>query len=104
MIDIGLGDTLESELAQYIAVLSESAGGTRRAEDRRLYEAHLAQAAVMFKVLRRDRSLSGLRALIATERRNYGWSYLSDDQGHSAESAFDRFATAVEQQCPAVQR
>ncbi len=97
----GLTD-LETALATYVNELCKSADRTHRAEDRPRYQAHLAEAARMFRALRYERSLSELQSIVASERRNYGWSFLSDDEGSRAESAFDTFATLVKERGSAV--
>ncbi len=87
---------VEEALATYIQVLSDSADQTHRAEDRPVYERHLAAAARMFVALRRDPTLQELKAIVAHERHGYGWFYLSDEAGAQAEAAFTRFAAFVD--------
>lgn len=82
-------------LATYVAVLSRSAQETRRAEDRPVYAQHLAAAARFFLAAHADR-VEELGALVASERRAYGWGYLSDAEGAAAEKAFADFAKVVE--------
>jgi hypothetical protein len=56
---------------------------TRKSSSRRplarQYQAHLAEAARMFKALVHDRSLSELRTIVTRERHSYGWSFLSGE-------------------------
>jgi hypothetical protein len=87
---------LEDALAAYIIVLAESAASTHRAEDRPQYEKHLAVAARMYAALRSDATLQTLRALINTEIRAYGWSFLSDDEGRRVEAAWGAFVAEVD--------
>lgn len=93
---------LETALADYVDELCKSADQTHRAEDRPRYQTHLAEAARMFRAVRQTRSLAELRSIVARERHNYGWSFLSNEEGRRAEAAFEAFATRVEQQRPAV--
>jgi len=83
-------------LAQYVGALLESADTTHRSENRPRYERHLAQAARMFYAIRRDPALVQLSAVVAEERRAFGWSFLSGDDGARVEHEFNAFAQAVE--------
>ncbi len=83
-------------LADYIAVLEKSASDTNRAEDRSRHQQHLASAALMYAAIAKHCSLEGLRQLVASERRSYGWSFLSGPPSEAAETAFDQFAKLVE--------
>ena len=85
-------DELKTALANYIASLETSAVRTRRAEDRVRYEQHLASAAIMFATIEKQRSIDKIKDVVASERRSYGWDYLSGPEGKAAESAFDAFA------------
>jgi hypothetical protein len=89
-------DALETALAEYLAELCLSADRTSHADDRSLYQAHLAEAARMFKALRHDDSVSELEEIVARERRSYGWSHLGGEEGRRAEAAFESFAALVE--------
>jgi hypothetical protein len=82
-------------LVDYASVLSKSAEETTRAEDRSVYTQHLAAAAKMFIAAHLGRA-ADLKALVASERRSYGWGYLSGEPGSAAERAFDAFASAIE--------
>ena len=82
-------------LAAYTAALIASADTTHRAEDRVLYEHHLAVAARMFVAAHRDPMGRALRQLVEDERRSYGRSFLSDSEGDRVESAFHAFAEFV---------
>ena len=89
-------DKLKSALADYIASLEASAAKIRRAEDRGRYEQHLASAAIMLAAIEKHRSIDKLKEVVVSERRSYGWDYLSGPEGKAAESAFDTFARLVE--------
>jgi hypothetical protein len=54
----------------------------------------------MFAAAHRDSSLESLRAVMADERRAFGWSYPPGREGDEAERAFDRPAAVVD--APAV--
>ena len=82
-------------LAAYTTALIASADSTHRAEDRVLYERHLAVTARMFVAAHNDPTGRALRALIEDERRSYGRSFLSDSEGDRTASAFDAFADFV---------
>lgn len=90
-------DPVLDKLAEYISVLSASSEGTSQANDRPVYAGHMAAAAAMFSEYYRNRSVTRLKELVAGQRRDYGWGYLSGDAGESAERAFDTFAEFVEQ-------
>jgi hypothetical protein len=91
---------LEFALATYIGILGASADHTTRAEDRREYSAHLAEAARMFADLRFHR-YDDFRRRVRAESRAYGTSFLSGDQGAAATKAFADFAQLVESNAPA---
>jgi hypothetical protein len=84
-------------LAKYLAVLATSADRTNYAEDRILYQQHLAVAAKMLAAIYSDQSLAALRTLVAEERRAFGLSYLSGEPGKLAENSFNEFSAFVEQ-------
>jgi len=86
---------LLAALTEYVQVLSASAESTSRAEDRSKYSAHLAAAALMYMhILQTNRE--GLNSLISSERRAFGWNYLSDAEGAAVEEAFSKFSALVE--------
>jgi len=85
---------LEDALADYIAILDRCATATTRTEDRSVYQGHLAAAAMMFVAIRQNDSES-LQRLVDSERRGFGWGYLSGDEGAAAETAWTRFVDAV---------
>lgn len=85
---------LETALAEYIAVLSKSAGDTSRTEDRVTYERHLASAALMFVAIHGD-DATRLKEIVDGETRNFGWGYLSGEEGAAAEAAWVRFGGIV---------
>jgi len=87
--------TLLDALAQYVDVLSRASHATTRAEDRTTYASHLAAAAEIFSCLHSGR-LSDAKAIVGDQRRAYGWGYLSGDEGATATTAFDRFASIIE--------
>ena len=87
--------TLMDALAQYVAVLSQSAQTTTCAEDRSAYTNHLAAAAEIFACLHSGR-VSDAKAIVSDQKRAFGWGYLSGEAGDIATSAFIRFATIVE--------
>lgn len=86
----------EKGLADYAAILEQSASATHRAEDRNKYQQHLATVALMFVAIVKDRSMSKLKELVAGERHSYGWGYLCESTGEEAEKAFHTFASQVE--------
>lgn len=88
--------SIEDALAEYIDTLATSAAHCHHANDRPLYDKHLAAAAIMFASFRRTGSTTVLKEYVAQERRAYGRSFLSGPEGEGAESAFDRFAKLVE--------
>jgi len=83
-------------LAAYIRVLAESADVTHHTEDRTKYQSHLAAAARIFAALHGSPTDDEVRRLIEEERRNYGWAFLSGNEGDRAEAAFTAFAEAIE--------
>lgn len=88
--------TIETSLAEYVEILADSLDNTKYTNDRAVYEKHLAVAARMFLAIRRDNGTEELRELVEQERRSFGWSYLSGEEGVKAEKAFNSFAKLVE--------
>ena len=86
---------LLAALTEYVQVLSSSAESTSRAEDRSKYTSHLAAAALMYMhALMNNRE--GLKSVVSSESRAFGWNYLSDTEGAAAEKAFSRFSALAE--------
>ena len=87
---------LLDDLAEYISVLSASLEKTRHAQDRSVYEQHLAAAASIFQSMRQS-NFHQARQHVATEKRNFGWSFLSGEEGRAEEVAFVRFEKLFEE-------
>jgi len=87
---------IKTEIAKYIIILRDCRNNCRRAEERQLYENHLAAAAIMFAETHLEFSVSQLKERVASEKRGYGWSYLSGKEGLAAEGAFHKLASFVE--------
>ena len=84
-----------ANLSQYTATLLKCADETTRAEDRNVYMQHLAANARMFVAAYQGQHAS-LMEMVASERRAFGWGYLSGTEGSAAERAFDQFAKTIE--------
>ena len=76
-------------------MLEQSSQTTTRTEDRGRYQQHLAVTAQLFIALRGNRPLAGLKELLASETRSYGWDYLDGDAGQAAERTFEYFNKSV---------
>jgi hypothetical protein len=83
-------------LAEYIAVLAKCSVETQNAQDRSLYQLHLAQAALMFMAIEKDASVEKLRQIAGMVRQVYQLNPLRGPEGAAATAAFDTFAKAVE--------
>lgn len=88
--------SLRHALANYIESLEAGSSRTHRAEERGLYQQHLAVAALMFVAIENQTSIAKVRELVASERRSYGWSFLEGPEGKAVETAFNEFAKLVE--------
>jgi hypothetical protein len=86
---------LYCQLAQYIKLLSEGLRLTHRAEERGLYMQHLADAALLFQTMQ-DGDAAAFRVRIEEAQRTYGTSWLSGNEGASAEAAFHEFVRNAE--------
>ena len=86
---------LLAALTEYVQVLSASAESTSRAEDRSKYSSHLAAAALMYMhvVMNNHKEL---KSVVSSERRAFGWNYLSDTEGVAAEKAFSIFSALAD--------
>ncbi|MDQ6787647.1 MAG: hypothetical protein M3033_12640 [Acidobacteriota bacterium] len=89
-------EIIKNELAKYIIVLRDGLINCNRAEERPLYNHHLAIAAIMFAEIQIEFSIAKLKETVTSERRGYGWSYISDAGGLACERAFYKFAAIVE--------
>ena len=87
---------LLDDLAEYVSVLSASLEKTKHAQDRSAYQGHLAAAASIFQALRQS-NFQRARQQVASEERNFGWSFLSGEEGSAAETAFVRFKKLFEE-------
>ena len=83
------------DLAQYINVLSTNMEKAKHTQDRSFYVGHLAAAALIFKSLQQS-NFEQARQQIATEKRNFGWSFLPGEEGSAAEAAFARFTKSFD--------
>ena len=83
-------------LADYIAVLAKSSLETEKAEDRNLYQLHLAQAALMFMAIEKDSSVEKLRQIAGMVRQVYQLNPLHGRAGKAAESAFETFSESID--------
>jgi len=88
------GDALLTALDAYISVLYDASSRTRRAEDRNRYRGHLANAAILFHLLRRG-DISGAKERVLAERRTFGTDFLDGAEGAATESAFVTFADLI---------
>lgn len=86
---------LLSALTEYVQVLSAGAEGTSHAEDRSKYSSHLAAAALMYMHIFAN-NREGLKSVVLSERRAFGWNYLSDTDGAATEKAFSGFSALAE--------
>jgi hypothetical protein len=86
---------LTQALTAYVATLAASADATTPAEDRAVYTGHLAEAARMYAALHTG-NLKVFRERVASERRAFGWGFLSGDTGAATEESFASFIRAVE--------
>jgi hypothetical protein len=82
-------------LADYIVVLAKSSVETNKAEDRSLYQLHLAQAALMFMAIEKDASIEKLKQIVGMVRQVYQLNPLRGPEGAAATAAFDAFARVV---------
>jgi hypothetical protein len=86
---------LLGHLAEYINVLAARLKSTKHPQDRSAYERHLAAAALIRESLRQS-NFEQARQHIASEERNFGWSFLPGEEGNAAEAAFVRFKNLFE--------
>jgi hypothetical protein len=87
---------LLNDIAEYISVLSASLEKANSVQDRSAYERHLAAAASIRESLRQC-NFQQARQQVASEERDFGWSFLPGEEGRAAESAFVHFKRLFEQ-------
>ncbi len=83
-----------SLLAEYRAALVEGAG-LAPPEEQSLYASHSRELEQIVALASIASGLGQLAALLATERRAFGWSFLSGEHGARVESAFQALAAAL---------
>lgn len=79
-------------LTSYVDVL---AAGTNYANDRPMFDHHLARAAEMFSAFHKS-DMSQLRQLVDFEIRYYGQTYIRSPQGDAVAKAWERFGKLVQ--------
>jgi hypothetical protein len=83
-------------LADYVSALEQAVCSAHLSQDWLRYQQHLAATAQMFSTIVKNDSLLELQELVANERMSFGWEHMGSDFGEEAESAFDIFASMVE--------
>jgi hypothetical protein len=86
---------MEDALVLYISVLRHSATITRQAQDRSAYSDHLAKAALLFEAIHKQDG-ADISRLLEDEGKSFGRSFLSGEEGKTAEMAFSRFADEIQ--------
>ena len=83
-------------LADYASVLTDGLSHCTREEDRPSYVNALAFAGILLGKLNDAEPYSVLKLLVEAEEKNFGWTYLSGDDGKVAEEAWAVFRRAFE--------
>jgi len=87
----------EELIAEYRASLLAGQGLAPEGE-RSLYTLHLAELKSLEELLDRSASPEAIFKFISTERRSFGWSYLSGAHGEQVEKRFHALASEIESQ------
>lgn len=82
-------------VATYRSVLQESEP-LAPPEERRLYSRHREELARLSALLDAQAPSADIAALVAGERRAFGWAFLSGEYGARVERAFHLLASALE--------
>lgn len=82
-------------VATYRSVLQESEP-LAPPEEQRLYSHHSEDLARLSSLLDAQASSADIAALVAAERRAFGWAFLSGEHGARVEHAFHLLASALE--------
>lgn len=82
-------------IAEYRATLQASEP-LAQPEERHLYAHHLQELSQICTLLSAGASSSSIAAVVASERRAFGWSFLSGEHGARVERAFHLLASALE--------
>jgi hypothetical protein len=89
-------------LADYASALTDGLNHCTREVDRPTFVNALAFAGILLGKINDEEPYSVLKLLVEAEEKNFGWTYLSGDDGKVAEEAwavFRRtFATALDDQ------
>jgi len=85
-------------LATYRQALAEARPHAPPSEES-LYALHMREAERLAGLLETGASSHAVAELIGSERRSFGWAYLSGTYGDRVERAFHALASQLEQQC-----
>ncbi|OOZ38535.1 hypothetical protein BOW53_15230 [Solemya pervernicosa gill symbiont] len=86
---------MEQEIATYILKLKKAAESTRQAEDRPLYERHLACAAVLLALVISDAEQTRVSSEVEAHERLWGTSWLADDVCSGPREAWQQVKAAL---------
>jgi hypothetical protein len=83
-------------LADYASLLTDGLNHGTREEDRQTYVNALAFTGILLGKIHDEEPYSALAELIDAEDKNFGWNYLSADDGKLAEEAWSVFKKKFE--------
>lgn len=94
---------IEQLLEEYRCALSSGVVDAP-ADERGLYELHMQSLEQLAALLSADSPAGAIAVAVASERRSFGWSYLSGAGGERVERAFHTLASELERLYPGAAR
>ena len=91
---------VEKTRARYILDLSESLSNTHRAEDRPIYEAYLADVAVLFALVVEGTDREIIQKHIEQHERLWGHTWLQDPVYGKPRGSFDKVKELLQCEIP----
>ena len=91
---------VEKTLARYILDLSESLSKTHYAEDRPIYEAYLADVAVLFAIVVEGAEREAIQQRIEQHDRLWDHTWLQDPEYVKPRSSYDKVKELLQSEIP----
>lgn len=84
-----------NKLTDYTLALKDALEATNEANERPQITKHLAVAAEIFALLNKHDSTTTIEAIVNSEIRNHGWSFISGEAGENVANKWVAFTNAT---------
>jgi len=88
-------ENILEKLTDYTFALKDALEATNEANERPQITKHLAAAAEIFALLNKHRSAISIEAIVKSEIRNHGWSFISGEAGETVANKWVAFTNAT---------